>query len=420
MLEHKQAQYTLGPLLLICSMLVLIGCRNKPEQIEVPILRDGSYLGLITQQGKELPFNFQLTDLENTPKFIIQNGEEELLIDDLDLSVDSLKVVMNIFDAELRCKIVNKGLEGVYEKFYLDDHILPFKATFGVNERFLLSSNEPVIDISGSYELSFKEVDGTVYPAVGKFKQEGNHLTGTFLTKTGDYRYLEGIVDGDSLKLSGFDGSHLFLFTAMVKGDSLVGGEFWHGKYTYEKWSGVKNMAASLPDAYNLTYLKKGFEKFEVHFPDLDSNIISLSHPKFEDKALIIQIMGTWCPNCMDETIFLSEWYQNNKHRDVEVVGLAFEQKRDFQYARKRIKIMKEKLDVPYDILIAGVSDKEEASKSLPMLNHVIAYPTTIFLNKQRQVLEIHTGFNGPGTGDAFDAWKDEFKVITDKLIGGS
>jgi len=42
------------------------------------------------------------------------------------------------------------------------------------------------------------------------FKQTKNKLTGTFLTTTGDYRYLDGIVTGDSLKLSTFDGAHAY------------------------------------------------------------------------------------------------------------------------------------------------------------------------------------------------------------------
>ena len=55
-------------------------------------------------------------------------------------------------------------------------------------------------------------------------------VTGTFLTETGDYRYLEGVVDGDSLKLSCFDGSHAFLFHAALDQDSFRG-RFWSGTH---------------------------------------------------------------------------------------------------------------------------------------------------------------------------------------------
>jgi len=32
------------------------------------------------------------------------------------------------------------------------------------------------------------------------------------------------------------------------------------------------------------------------------------------------------------------------------------------------------------------------------MLNHVMSYPTSIYLNREHQVVKIHTGFSGPGT----------------------
>src|SRR5690606_31161626 len=101
-------------------------------------------------------------------------------------------------------------------------------------------------------------------------------------------------------------------------------------------------------------------------FPDANGNMVSLDDDKYKHKVVILQIMGTWCPNCMDETKFLSPWYNANKERGVEVIGLAFERKDDFSYASARVKKMVGKMDVKYDILIAGTDDKENAAKSLP------------------------------------------------------
>ncbi|MBK9558015.1 MAG: hypothetical protein IPO47_19830 [Bacteroidetes bacterium] len=39
------------------------------------------------------------------------------------------------------------------------------------------------------------------------------------------------------------------------------------------------------------------------------------------------------------------------------------------------------------------------ASEALPMLNKVMGFPTHYHLNKQHDVVEISTGFNGPATG---------------------
>ncbi len=400
---------------ILIFLLPVLACQPTTEKSYQ--LRKGTYRGEIIQQGKTLPFIFDIAFKKNQPILILHNDTERLKIDETRLTKDSLYATMNIFDTEIRAKITKEGLSGVYVKNYSKDHVLPFKATFNKRTRFTVSSNDPVLDISGRYQVMFTESDGTKYPAVAKLKQSNHKLTGTFLTETGDYRYLEGVVDGDSLKLSAFDGTHLFLFTAKIKGDSLVGGEFWHGKYTYETWEGKQDMDADLRDAFEVTYLKEGYDRLQFTFPDLDSNLVSLDDERFINKVVILQLFGTWCPNCMDETIYYAEWYRKNQSRGVEILGLAYETKPDFEYARQRVLKMKHKLNVPYDYVIAGTSDKKEASKTLPMLNEIISFPTSIFLDRKGNIRHIHTGFTGPGTGEAYEAWQEEFERITEELI---
>ncbi|HRG10398.1 MAG TPA: TlpA family protein disulfide reductase, partial [Cyclobacteriaceae bacterium] len=81
------------------------------------------------------------------------------------------------------------------------------------------------------------------------------------------------------------------------------------------------------------------------------------------------------------------------------IIGLAYERKPDFAYASERVKKMKAKFGVNYEYLIAGVNDNTKAAETLPMLNKVVAFPTTIFIGKDGKVKHIHTGFDGPGTG---------------------
>ncbi|MDZ7612588.1 MAG: TlpA disulfide reductase family protein [Flavobacteriaceae bacterium] len=97
--------------------------------------------------------------------------------------------------------------------------------------------------------------------------------------------------------------------------------------------------------------------KIDFSFKDLQGNMVSLEDPRFQNKVVLIQILGTWCPNCMDETRFLADWYRKNKHRGVEIIGLAYERKPDFTYAKTRVQKMKEIMGVDYEVLIAGVSD---------------------------------------------------------------
>lgn len=318
--------------------------------------------------------------------------------------------------AEFRAKIDGNKLSGTFVKNYAPQANQPFKATFGDDYRFAKNSPEKTTDFSGKYQIEFKTPKGKIIPSVGMFLQEGNHLSGSFLTPTGDYRYLEGNVVDGKLMLSTFDGNHAYVFIATKSGDSLKG-DYYAGKLSYESFKGVKNENAKMPDAESLTYLKEGYDKIDFHFPDLNHNLVSPSDEKFKGKVLILQIFGTWCPNCMDETKFLVPWYLANHQRGVEILGLAYERKDDFAYASERVKKAIRKMDIPYEFVIAGVNDTEKASQTLPMLSKILGFPTTIFIGKDGKVKYIHTGFEGPGTGIYYEQFKERFNQIINELL---
>ena len=256
--------------------------------------------------------------------------------------------------------------------------------------------------------MTFQDEDEP-YKAIGEFQQKGNKLTGTFLTETGDYRFLEGEVQGDKVYLSVFDGAHAFLFEAKIINHDEMIGSFRSGKHYKILWEAKRNENFKLKNADELTFLKEGFDKIEFEFPNTDGKMISLNDSKYQGKAKIVQIFGTWCPNCRDETLFLADYLKKNNPQDLEVIALAFEKNRALSKATKTVKRYKDKLNLPYEMLIAGYYDKEEAAKSLPMLNHILSYPTMIFIDKNNQVQKIHTGFMGPATS-AFPDFKKDFE----------
>lgn len=80
---------------------------------------------------------------------------------------------------------------------------------------------------------------------------------------------------------------------------------------------------------------------------------------------------------------------------------------------------MKDRVGIKYPILLAqtGTNSKTKAGEKLPMLNHVLSYPTTIFIDKEGQVRKIHTGFNGPATGEKYKAFQKEFNDFVNLLL---
>ena len=254
--------------------------------------------------------------------------------------------------------------------------------------------------------------------AEGVFNQLDGRVTGTFRTTTGDYRFLEGVQQGDSLKLSTFNGAHAYLFKAKVS-DSLIDGVFYSGNHFQAPFSAKRNENFQLPEADGLTYLKEGYDKLEFSFPDADGKMVSLEDEQFKNQVVVVQIMGTWCPNCLDETKFLVEYLEENKSKDVSVVALAFEYVKTPEAAFKAINRLKDRIGVEYPILLAqyASSDKSLAQDKLPMLNHILSYPTTIILDRKGAVRKIHTGFNGPATGNNYLSFKKDFYSFIDELL---
>jgi len=401
----------------LISAALMAGCSPRNEK-SAQTLKTGVWRATLSLQNQSLPFNFEVVkDPAGQYDILMRNAEERLRLDEVTTTDDSVDITLHIFDANIKARIKGDTLEGLFIKNYEKDYKVPFVAVFGQNYRFEKGTRQDSLpDFSGRYAVNFvHDADTTV--AVGIFKQNGDNVTGTFLTPTGDYRYLEGNVANGVMQLSTFDGNHAFIFTATKQHNNTITGHYYSGKAWHETWTGVKDNNATLPNAETLTYLKPGFERMDIAFPDVNGDTVRLTDEKYKNKVVILQLFGTWCPNCMDETMFLSPWFNDNQRRGVEVIGLAFERKPDFEYASGRVKKMKEKLGVKYDFVIAGTNDKAEASTHLPMLNRVVAFPSTIFVGKDGKVKKIHTGFSGPGTGPYYDQFVQHFNETVNELL---
>jgi peroxiredoxin len=398
--------------IVLLAIMVFAGCKPKQQMS----LKPGTWRVVLQIQGQELPFNLDIETYNGQYRAYIRNAGEKILLDEIRVTPDSVEMTVHIFDAAFKAALEGDKLIGEFIINYADNYRLPFTAHYEAY-RFIPSNTQAsVIDFSGKYEVQFFNETNTVQ-ALGIITQTGNYAEGTFLTPTGDYRYLEGNVIHDTLWLSAFDGNHIYLFNAVKTNDTTLEGTQWLGRSRARKWTGVKNDDAQPPETETLTYLKEGYETLDFSFPDAAGNPVSLQDERFKNKVVVVQILGTWCPNCMDETKFLKDWYPKNKDRGVEIIGLAYEQKDDFEYASSRVRKMKEKLGVPYPILIAGVKDNDKASETLPALNRVIAFPTTIFVGKDGKVKHIHTGFSGPGTGSYYEEQKEKFNQVINACL---
>lgn len=322
---------------------------------------------------------------------------------------------MPVFGSEFKGKIAGKKIIGDYYNYNKSNvHPIPFVATLGINDRFDVTNN-PSVSYSGNWQANFGSVENPS-PAIGIFNQKENIVTGTFQTEIGDYRYLQGVVNDNKMQLSCFDGAHAFLFTAALN-DGKIDGIFYSGDSWKQKWVAEKTDNPELGDMKKLTFLKPGYDRLTFAFPNEKRDTISLDDEKYKDKVVLVQIFGTWCPNCMDETRYLVELHKKYNSLGLEIVGLDYETKTDFDYFKTRIERFRKDLNVPYELVLAGPANKKLAAETLPMLNKVISYPTAIFIDKSGNVREIHTGFSGPGTGEKYEHYKKEAEELVEKLL---
>jgi len=393
--------------------LTLLSCKKQESES----LREGMWLAQLEVMDKELlPFNFNFKKIESGYIIDVYNAGETVRVDEIEIHNDSIKIKMPAFEGYISGTFNDSVIKGKFIKESLN-RIVPFYAVFGDSIRFHSSANATV-NVSGIWETKFSPDSEDEYLAKGIFSQHINKVSGTFRTNTGDYRYLEGIVDGDSLKLSTFDGAHAFLFNAKVTDSSLTG-TFYSGNHFKEPFIAFRNESFELADEESLTFLNEGYEEMQFSFPNTEDTLISLEDSRFKGKVVVVQIMGTWCPNCLDETKFLSDYVKTKKQDNFEVVALAFEYAKTKDLAFKGIERLKNRVGVPYPILLAqyASSSKSKANEKLPMLNHVLSYPTTIFIDKKGKVRKIHTGFNGPATGQKYIDFKEEFDQYIELLL---
>lgn len=363
---------------------------------------------------KEIPF---LLEYKEDSTFVVINAEERIDIKDVSIKGDSIFISHPVFEGVIEGRFTQDSIIGNFIQENLNRQV-PIVITHGRQARFNVNA-APSSIVTGNWETVFSPNNATdKYVAKGVFEQKGNRVTGTFLTTTGDYRYLDGVIEDDSLKLSTFDGAHAFLFEAKVtQNDSMLQGMFYSGNHWKEPFKAKRNNDYQLPKADSLTFLKKGYDSLAFSFPNVKGDTISLKDKRFKNKVVIVQIMGTWCPNCLDETRYLTNYY-DDKPENVEIVSLAFEYAPSKEKAWQSITKFQQGVGVPYPILLAqyGSNNKQTANDKLPMLNTILSYPTTIFIDKTGNVRKIHTGFSGPATGDKYEVFKKEFESFTEML----
>jgi len=377
---------------------------------------------LVRQDNNTVVFNIEVAKENNETVFYIINADERIKVTPIMVTNDSVNFSMPTFESTFKTKRNNDGsLRGTWIKGTAGDfQNWVFYAIPNQNFRFAKNQGSAKYNITGKWDVTLSKPDATPRKALAEFEQDGDRITGSFLTTTGDYRYLEGVVTGDSLKMSTFDGAHAYTFYAKIADDDkIVGGLYLAGYNGKETWTAKKDDDVKEPVQEQPTKLKPGQSKLNFSFKDLNGNPVSINDDRFKNKVVVVQLMGSWCPNCLDETKFLSDFYNKYRSRGFEIVSLAYEYTTDWDRSVKSLSKFQKLFNVQYPMLITGVTSTDElkTEKTLPQLTPIRSFPTSIFLDRKGNVKEVHSVFYGPGTKKYFDEYTKIFTAIVEGLL---
>jgi thiol-disulfide isomerase/thioredoxin len=339
---------------------------------------------------------------------------------------DGLKLTLELshYDARITAERRDGALAGMYTRTTASGLAeVSFFATLAppsLRQAASSASNATLASIEGTW--AFEIAEGPIpTKATGVFRQKGVEAAGTLLTTTGDYGALHGTFDGERLVLCVFDGVHVYRFDGeLLQGDTMAG-EFRSRANPPAGWRAKRleaaAAAANLPGGFSIVRPKDPAAPYVLSFPGPDGKLVSSFDARFAGKPMLVTFMGTWCPNCADEAPVLRDLYARYRARGLEVVSLCFEYTDDIERNRRQVKRFIERFRIEHPVLIAGTTQETPTSPATAPLAGWEGYPTTLFLDKEHRIAKIHSGFDGPATGERFRKLKKEMEDEVRKLL---
>lgn len=423
------------------AMLLLASCAYaEPAPPEAKILTwTGTVPAWVILPNGSI--EFKVTIGPEPGRVSITNADETIEVPVVIDDGQTLTLRFDDYDSEIRCKpsddsnrvlagewVKRRGPKGAENEFVR----LPFHlngrgycGNTGILER-PGEEERTIATISANTRWSVKFADDED-PAVLQFsvlRTAGGRprqiTRATFLTTTGDYRFLTPTIVGDTVTLACFDGAHAFLFTSRLLPDGTLKGDFASGPTYRTAWTATPDASAKLPDAFSIAKVTPGVDLSALRYPGLDGVVRPLIQPPGEGarpRAHIIEVFGTWCPNCRDATALLKELHGQYAGRGLEIVGLAFEVTGDRARDLKQLGVYRDRHAVPYDMLLGGPTDKAKAREAFPALDKVHAYPTFLFVDRTGAVRAVYTGFTGPAAEAEHAAMKGRFVRLIESML---
>jgi thiol-disulfide isomerase/thioredoxin len=368
----------------------------------------------INFNGVEIPFKIEFVGDGASVKGWFFNGEERET--STSGSFEGGKLVLNFDDyaTKLTATLRDGVLEGEWGPYQKKFH--PLRAT-----RYIvpLPYTGAVPNIDGLWE-----VEGV---ASGKgeatwrlvVRQKGAEVSAAILRVDGDTGAITGRYQDGKFVLSHFSGARPSQLVLTPASDGTLGVRLIgvRGATDYQALRPAVARARNLPaptDPAQHTRVKDPEQAFAFRFPDLSGKTVANTDARFRGKVLLVNITGSWCPNCHDEAPFLAELDRKYRAQGLEIVALSFEEG-DQLKDPARLRAFIKKYRIEYTVLLGG--EPSEATDKLTQAVNWNAWPTTFFIGRDGLVRGVHAGFPGASTGELHVQAKEEFVRNVERLL---
>ena len=389
------------------------GCQKQIPQ-------KGMWAGTMTiVENKQLPFRMYL-DLNSAPyASCFLNGAEQTSIPEIRFHGDSLSFLFSEYNAAMNGIWDGTEWRGKFFRYRSDTTWNNFLATpkdaIQGNSLPAPSSGFP---LTGKFQVYSSYIKGIDSSTTANFWMKNDSIFGTLIAPDGDYGLLAGTQVGSKATLTRFTGWQAFLLELDHIDTHWEGGLYARTGKPMTVTLVPQSVSKSGLKAVDLPAIKSPKKPFTFFGISSVGKVVSSEDSAFRNKALIIDIMGTWCHNCLDAAPLLQQIYTAFGKDGLEIVGLAFEISENPETAKKNLALFQKRFGITYTILYCGsTNDANVELKLRSQLNGFSAYPTTLFVNKKGVVKKIHVGFNGPGTGEEYQRQVRQYFETANQLV---
>jgi thiol-disulfide isomerase/thioredoxin len=388
--------------------LILLVCASCTH--EQPIPEKSVWAGTVELAPRvNLPFqmNLDLSSSKPTGYFLI--GDEQAPIPEIERKGNDIAFKFSEYGAEMRGTWNGHDWTGKYLRIRSNE-TKSFNFTASPQPAVM-----PPVHVEATPAGSYHVNETTV----AKLWAKDGALFGTFIATDGDYGLLEGRPAGRGIQLNRFTGWQAIAIVLEPGADGMLTGKLYAAANDKPQDLALRprtDLNLEAP-ASQQTAIKDPQAGFNFSGVSLSGETVLSTDERFKGKALIVDIMGTWCHNCMDEAPVIEQLQKQYGKDGLEIVGLSFEIAADPALGRKNLQLFKDRFGITYTLLFCGSTDDDNVNRKIhSQLDRFFAYPTTIFMDKSHKVQFVHSGFKGPGTGDEFQAQKNEFQDLVRKL----